>query len=57
MVRSEDSPAGVGYLEEVTSVRKPLDSRYDDLTSGRVKPIAGEEAFRLRTPHDESGSR
>jgi predicted transcriptional regulator len=36
----------VGYLEEVTSVRKTLDSRYDDLKSGQVKPIDGEEAFR-----------
>jgi len=35
-----------GYLEEVASVRKTLDSRYDDLRSGRVKPIDGEEAFR-----------
>ncbi|HEV3215497.1 MAG TPA: hypothetical protein VGZ27_07225 [Vicinamibacterales bacterium] len=36
----------VGYLEEVTSVRKMLDSRYDDLKSGQVNPIDGEEAFR-----------
>ncbi len=35
-----------GYLEEVTSVRKTLDSRYDDLKSGQVEPIDGEEAFR-----------
>ena len=34
-----------GYLAEVTSVRKTLDSRYDDLKSERVKPIEGEEAF------------
>lgn len=34
------------YLEEVASVRKTLDNRYDDLRSGRVKPIDGEEAFR-----------
>jgi hypothetical protein len=40
----EDALAG--YLEEVTVVRKTLDSRYDDLKSGRVKPIDGEEAFR-----------
>jgi hypothetical protein len=40
----EDALAG--YLEEVTSVRKTLDSRYDDLESSRVKPIDGEEAFR-----------
>jgi len=40
----EDALAG--YLEEVTSVLKTLDGRYDDLKSGRVKPIDGEEAFR-----------
>ena len=40
----EDALAG--YLEEVTSVRKTLNSRYDDVKSGRVKPIDGEEAFR-----------
>jgi hypothetical protein len=34
------------YLEEVSSVRKTLDSRYDDLKTGRVKPINGEEAFK-----------
>ena len=40
----EDALAGC--LEEVASVRKTLDGRYDDLKSGRVKPIDGEEAFR-----------
>ena len=40
----EDALAG--YLEEAASVRKTLDSRHDDLESGRVKPIDGEEAFR-----------
>ncbi len=40
----EDALAG--YLEEVGSVRETLDSRYDDLKSGRVKPIDGDEAFR-----------
>ena len=39
----EDALAG--YLEEVASVRKTLDGRYDDLKSGRVKPMDGEEAF------------
>jgi predicted transcriptional regulator len=34
------------YLEEMASARKTLDSRYDDLKSGRVKPIDGEDAFR-----------
>ena len=35
-----------GYLDHVASVRETLDSRYDDLKNGRVKPIDGEEAFR-----------
>lgn len=39
----EDALAG--YLEEVAAVSKTLDSRYDDLKSGRVKPIDSEEAF------------
>ena len=43
----EDAMAG--YLAEVAEVRHMLDSRYDDIKSGRVKPIDGEEAFeRLR---------
>jgi hypothetical protein len=36
-------------LEEVASVRETLDSRYDDLKSGRVTPLDGEAVFeRLR---------
>jgi hypothetical protein len=34
-----------GYFEEVKQTRDMLNSRYDDLKSGRVKPIDGEEAF------------
>jgi predicted transcriptional regulator len=52
----EDALAG--YLEEVDSVRKTLDSRSDDLQSGRVKPINGEEAFRKlreKSEHRRSG--
>jgi len=38
-----------GYVEELAEVRSMLDSRYDDLKSGRVKPIDGEAFFeRLR---------
>jgi predicted DNA-binding protein len=41
--------AMAGYLDELAQVRKMLDSRYDDIKSGKVKPIDGEEAFaRLR---------
>ncbi len=43
----EDAMAG--YLDEVAQVRAMLDRRYEDLKSGRVKPIPGEEVFaRLR---------
>ncbi len=43
----EDAMAG--YFEELAQVRHALDSRYDDLKSGRVKPIDGQEVFaRLR---------
>ena len=37
--------AMAGYFDEVLQIRETLDSRYDDLKSGRVKPIDGEEAF------------
>ena len=38
-----------GYLAELSQVRDTLDARYDDIKSGRTKPIDGEEAFsRLR---------
>ena len=48
----EDALAG--YLAEAASLRETLDSRYDDLKSGRVKPIDGEEFFEtLRQREDE----
>ena len=34
-----------GYLQELSHVRETMDSRYDDLKSGRVKPIDGEDAL------------
>ncbi len=34
-----------GYLQELAQTREMLDNRYDDLKSGRVKPVDGEEAF------------
>ena len=38
-----------GYLAELSEVRAMLDGRYDDIKSGRVAPINGEEGFaRLR---------
>ena len=33
------------YFAEVLEIREILDSRYDDLESGRVKLIDGEEAY------------
>lgn len=37
------------YLADIAEVREMLETRYEDLKSGRVKPIDGEEAFaRLR---------
>jgi predicted transcriptional regulator len=37
----EDALAG--YLPELAKTRDTLDSRYDDLKNGRVKPISAEE--------------
>ena len=39
----EDAMAG--YLQELAHTREMLDSRYDDLKTGRVKPVDGEAAF------------
>ena len=32
-----------GYIDELAQTREMLSSRYDDLKSGRVKPIPGDE--------------
>jgi hypothetical protein len=41
--------AVAGFVDELAAMRGMLESRYDDLKSGRVKPIDGEQAFtRLR---------
>jgi hypothetical protein len=38
-----------GYFDELVEVREMLNSRYDDLKSGKVKPIPGDEVrARLR---------
>ena len=39
----EDAMAG--YLAELSTVRELLDGRYDDVRSGPVTPLDGEEAF------------
>jgi predicted transcriptional regulator len=48
----EDAMAG--YLQELAETREMLDSRYDDIKSGRVKPIDGEAFFEgLRQREEE----
>jgi predicted transcriptional regulator len=48
----EDAMAG--YLAELAEVRSTLDSRYDDIKSGRVKPLDGEAFFEeLRRREDD----
>lgn len=43
-----------GYIHELAGVRDALDSRYDDIKTGRVKLIDGEEFFDgLRQREDE----
>jgi len=32
-----------GYFDELAQTREILNSRYDDLKSGRVRPIPGDE--------------
>lgn len=39
----EDAMAA--YLTEVAELRAVLDSRYDEIKSGRVKPVDGERFF------------
>lgn len=34
-----------GFFDELAQTRQMLDRRYDDLKSGRVNPVDGEEAF------------
>jgi hypothetical protein len=41
--------AMAGYVDELADVRTTLDSRYDDLKSGRLRPVSGDEVIaRLR---------
>ena len=52
----EDAMAG--YFEELAQTREMLNRRYDDLKSGRVKSIDGEEAFaRLRAKTEAQRNR
>ena len=50
--RQSGRPAGelvqdavAGYLDELDGTNAMLDSRYDDIKSGKVKLIPGDEAF------------
>ena len=42
-----------GYLDHVASLRETLDVRYDDLKSGRVKPLDGEAFFETLRQREE----
>jgi hypothetical protein len=41
--RTSLQDALAGYFDELAATREKLNSRYDDLKSGRVKPIRGVE--------------
>jgi predicted DNA-binding protein len=45
--------AMVGYLQELAHTRQMLDGRYDDIKSGRVKPIGGEAFFESLRQREE----
>ena len=49
----EDAMAG--YFDELARTRQMLDSRYDDLKSGRVKPVPGDEV--IARLHEKSAAR
>jgi predicted transcriptional regulator len=52
----EDAMAG--YLQELAQVRETLDTRYDDIKNGSVRPIDGEDAFAaLRRKSEERRTR
>ena len=41
------------YEDELKEVREMLDRRYDDVTSGRVKPVDGEAFFESLRQREE----
>jgi len=50
--------AMTAYLQELSQARGMLDSRYDDLKSGCVQPVDGEEAFaKLRRKSEDDPRR
>lgn len=57
LARESGRPSGelvedalLGYFDEVAQTREILDRRFGDLESGRVKPVDGDEAYRLLFP-------
>ena len=46
----------IGRFDELAHTREALGQRFDDLESGRVKPIDGEEAYR-RLPEKTEAQR
>jgi hypothetical protein len=48
----EDALAG--YVPDLAQMREKLDSRYDDLKSGRVKPVDGEVFFEELRKREEA---
>jgi len=51
----EDAMAG--YLAELAQVRTRLDGRYDEIKSGQVEVVDGEEAFKLLRKRSEDRRR
>jgi len=51
----EDAMAG--YLAELSQIRDTLDRRYDEIKSGGVKPVDGEEAIERIRSKSESRRR
>ena len=47
----EDAMAG--YLQDLAHTRQMLDSRYDDIKTGRVKPIDGDAFFESLRQREE----
>ena len=45
--------AMAGYLDELAQVRGELDRRYDEIESGKVKPINGEAFFESLRQREE----
>jgi len=44
-----------GYIDDLAQTREMLDGRYDDLKSGRVKPLNGEEFFESLRRRENNG--